>query len=205
MKSILVACFILIQTTLLFAQHKLENIIKVGSKLFYRIDVNDKHYDLTATVTRLDPVSFSWQIKDSANASGNITHTRKAFKRANSIQTKFIGGNTLLSKSTNLWLSKKLFRHFTSKNGKPTHIRLKGEDGEAINMGTYTGNNDLEITINGATQTIKEELAKPLVKMAGKYIPTGDELLAFYNSSKLPLILRIRADYYMQLIAVSSQ
>ncbi len=130
------------------------------------MNANDRHYDFIATVSTLHPFSFTWKIVDSANASGTIKNTMKAERKGTVLHTSFsLGDVNLNDKTTSLFVkSKNVYKQFAYHAGKPVTMQLS-EGGESEGMGTFTGNNDVEIKINGTPINVKEELVKPLVKL----------------------------------------
>ena len=82
---------------------------------------------------------------------------------------------------------------------------MKMNTGEALKkMGTYTeGNTELKILVNGEKETVEEQLAHEL---NNEGLPTGDDsFFTFYNSAKLPIILRMRNGFYIALKGIKTK
>ena len=71
-------------------------------------------------------------------------------------------------------------------------------------MGTYAEDNEeLKILVNGEKETVEEELAKEL---NGEGKPVGNDVFfTFNNSAKMPVILRMRNDFYIVLKEIKTK
>ncbi len=203
MKKLFLLQLILILSILCFAQVNIQSIVKPGTKLIYAVEANEQKYDFIITVKALTPaVIFDWEMTDQANNSGTITHTPTAMISASTMYNYFAPGSKILSDDMiSVWLSKNTFAALTkgSKN-----VMMKMNTGDAFKkMGTYTEQKELPILVNGEKETVEEQLAHEL---NDEGIPTGDDsFFTFYNSAKLPIILRMRNGFYIVLKEIKTK
>jgi len=204
MKKILPLCALLFLSILSFAQVSIQNLVKPGTKLIYAVEANEQKYDFIITVKTLTPaLVFDWEMTDRTNNNGTITHTPQAMISANTMYNYFAPGlKTLDDNTLSVWLSKNIFTGLT-KGSKS--VIMKMNTGESPKkMGTYKEDPDeLHIIVNGEKETVEEVIAKELNE-AGS--PVGDDtFFTFYNSAKLPLILRMRNDFYIVLKEIKTK
>ncbi len=194
---------LLILSITAFAQVNIQSLIKPGAKLFYAVEANGQKYDFIVTVKALTPaLVFDWEMTDRADNKGTITHTAAAMLSANTMYNYFSPGvKTLDDNTTSVWLSKNTFAGLM-KAGKGVMVKMNvGETPKK--MGTYTGNNEMEILVNGEKETIEEELSKEL---NDEGMPTMDDsFFTFYNSAKMPVILRMRNGFYIALKEIKTK
>ena len=204
MKKLFLLQLLLILSVLCLAQVNIQSLVKPGTKLIYAVEANEQKYDFIITVKALIPaVIFDWEMTDRANNSGTITHTPTAMISASTMYNYFTPGSKILSDDMiSVWLSKNTFAALTkgSKN-----VMMKMNTGEALKkMGTYTEDNtELKILVNGEKETVEEQLAHELNDGG---LPTGDDsFFTFYNSAKLPIILRMRNGFYIVLKGIKTK
>ena len=82
---------------------------------------------------------------------------------------------------------------------------LSGLWREPSNIGFVEGEKDFMVRVDGKQITIKEQFAKPKIKFHRKYQTTGEEYFTYYNSSQLPLILKMRTHFYIELLDIITQ
>jgi hypothetical protein len=185
------------------AQDRIEQYVKTGTKLMYRIDLNNRSYDMRVTVKNLKPFSFDYEIVDSANAKGTITHTPAGLTNGIILHNNFTAGSKILDeKTTSLLLSRKVFKNFSKHSRRPITIFFNGLWRESSRMGHADGEKDFMVRVNGKQLTIQQEYAKPKIKFHRGYQTTGEEFLTYYNSSQLPLILKLRTNFYIELLDI---
>ncbi len=191
-----------------FAQQQIDALIKPGTKLIYRLHIENKFYDLVATVKTVEPVfAYDWSIADSTNASGSVTHTVRGLNRGNVLHHQFkSGANTLNNKETSLVLSTKTFDRLTGRFNRPTAIHLNGSKSEQYNMGLFDEPDQIKLRVNGNEITINEEKVKSLGRLARQYVATGEEFFTFYRSRNFPLILRLKIlpSFEMEIIDINT-
>ncbi len=202
-KFTLLSGILLVLSLFSFAQVNLQSLIKPGTKLTYAVDANGQKYNFIVTVKALVPaLVFDWEMTDRANNNGTLTHTAAAMISANTMYNYFSPGTKTLSDDMiSVWLSKNTFAGLM-KAGKG--VMMKMNVGEAAKkMGTYTGANELEILVNGEKETIEEELANELNNEGTP--TTDDNFFTFYNSAKMPIILRMRNGFYIALKEIKTK
>ena len=204
MKKIFLFHALLILSILCFAQVNIQSLVKPGTKLIYAVEANEQKYDFIITVKALAPaLVFDWEMTDRINNSGTIIHTPQAMISASTMYNYFAPGPKTLDDNTiSVWLSKNTFTGLM-KAGKG--IIMKMNTGEAPKkMGTYAEDNaELNILVNGEKETVEEELAKELNEEA---LPKGDDsFFTFYKSAKMPIILRMRNDFYIVLKEIKTK
>lgn len=203
MKKIILLYALLIFCVLSFAQVRLESLVKPGTKMIYAVESGEQKYDFIVTVKALLPaLIFDWQMTEPVNTSGTITHTATAMVAGVTMYNYFSPGSKMLDdNSISVWLSKNSLTGLT-KAGK--WIMMKMNTGEAPKkMGSYTESKELKILVNGEKETVDEELAKELNEEG---LPKGEEeFFTFYNSSKLPIILRMRNGFYIALKEIKTK
>ena len=186
-----------------FAQVNIQTLIKPGAKLIYAVEANSQKYDFIVTVKALTPaLVFDWQMTDPINTNGTITHTAKAMISANTMFNYFSPGQKTLSDDMiSVWLSKNTFAG-VSKAGKGFMMKMNvGETPKK--MGTYTGSLELEILVDGEKETIEEELA---TELNNEGLPgLGDTFFTFYNSAKMPIILRMNNGFTIGLKEIKTK
>ena len=172
----------------------------------YRIDLNNKSYDMRVTVKSLKPYIFDYEIIDSANAKGKITHTSAGMANGIILHNNFTAGDKVLDeKTTSLWLSRATFKNFSRHSRRPITMFLNGLWRESSSMGYADGEKDFMVRINGRQITIQQEYAKPKIKFHRNYQTTGEEYLSYYNSSQLPIILKLRTNFYIELLDIINE
>jgi hypothetical protein len=185
------------------AQERIEQYVKTGTRLMYRIDLNNRSYDMRVTVKSLNPFVFDYEIIDSANAKGTITHTSAGMANGIILHNNFAAGNkTLDEKTTSLLLSRRVFKNFSSHKRRPIMMFLNGLWRESSRMGYADGEKDFMVRANGRQLTIQQEYARAKIKFGRGYETTGTEYLTYYNSSQLPIILKLRTNFYMELLDI---
>lgn len=202
-KAFLLYAF-LILSGFCFAQINLQSLIKPGTKLIYAVEANEQKYDFIITVKALTPsLVFDWEMTDRANNSGTITHTSTAMISANTMYNYFSPGSKTLDDNTiSVWLSKNSFTGLTKGS---MSVLMKMNTGEQLKkMGTYKEDPDeLKIMVNGEKETVEEQLAHELNNEGH---PTNDDsFFTFYNSAKLPIILRMRNGFYIVLKEIKTK
>ncbi len=204
MKKILLLPALLILSIFSFAQVNIQSLIKPGAKLIYAVEANEQRYDFIVTVKALVPaLIFDWEMTDRANHNGTITHTTAAMLSANTMYNYFTQGPKTLDDNTiSVWLSKNSFSALTKGSNS---VMMKMNTGEpAKKMGTYKEDPDeLHIIVNGEKETVEEEIAKEL-NAEGE--PVGDEVFfTFFNSAKMPIILRMRNGFSITLKEIKTK
>lgn len=204
MKKLFLLHTLLFLSILCFAQINLQSLIKPGTKLIYAVEANEQKYNFIITVKALAPaLVFDWEMTDRINNSGTIIHTPQAMISASTMYNYFAPGPKTLDDNTiSVWLSKNSFAGLM-KAGKG--IMMKMNTGEAPKkMGTYAEDNaELNILVNGEKETVEEELAKELNEEG---LPKGDDsFFTFYKSAKMPIILRMRNDFYIVLKEIKTK
>jgi hypothetical protein len=204
MKKILFLTALLMASVLSFAQVTLQSLVKPGTKLIYAVEANEQKYDFIVTVKSLTPVLvFDWQMTDPINTSGTITHTANAMISANTMYNYFTSGSKMLDdNTTSVWLSKNTFTNLM-KRGKGMMMKMNINE-SLVKMGTYKEDPDeLHIIVNGEKETVEEELAKELNEEGA---PKGDDtFFTFYNSAKMPIILRMKNGFYIALKEIKTK
>lgn len=197
LKALLILC------VFSFAQVRIEGLIKPGSKLIYAIESGEQKYNFIITVKALIPaLIFDWQMTDPINTSGTITHTPQAMISANTMYNYFTPGPKSIDDNTiSVWLSKNIFTGLM-KEGQG--VMMKMNTGETPKkMGTYTEAAELKIIVNGEKETVEEEMAKELNEEGQ---PKGDDVFfTFYNSTKMPVILRMKNGFTIVLKEIKTK
>ncbi|MEP7255099.1 MAG: hypothetical protein ABI666_04940 [Ferruginibacter sp.] len=204
MKKLLFLSGLLLFTVTIFAQVNIQALVKPGTKLIYAVEANEQKYDFIITVKALTPaLIFDWQMTDPINTSGTITHTATAMISANTMYNYFVSGSKMLDdNSISVWLSK---NSFTSLTKGSKSVMMKMNTGESLKkMGTYKEDPDeLHIIVNGEKETVEELIAKEL---NAEGAPIGDDtFFTFFNSVKMPIILRMRNGFYIALKEIKTK
>ncbi len=204
MKKIFLPAVFMIVSVISFAQVTLQSLIKPGTKLIYAVEANGQNYDFIVTVKALTPaLIFDWQMTDPVNTNGTITHTANAMISANTMYNYFSSGSKMLDDNTiSVWLSKNTFTNLMKK-GKGAMMKMNTNE-SLTKMGTYKEDPDeLHIIVNGEKETVEEELAKELNEEGA---PKGDDtFFTFYNSAKMPIILRMKNGFYIALKEIKTK
>ncbi|TDH19719.1 hypothetical protein EXU57_22710 [Segetibacter sp. 3557_3] len=175
-------------------------VIKAGTTLLYRMDVSDRHFDVEVVVKSVSPFAYQWRIIDSANATGSIQHTEQGSRSANFLNAAFVPGDLSMNDNTSsLILSTNTYRSAGKRNRKPFKLQLK--QGVETLVRTVESSK-VQVKLNGQVTDLKTLRIKPVVKLAGKYISTGEELISVYDSRELPIIIQLRNGYYLELLEI---
>ncbi len=208
-KLTILSCLLLILSIVSFAQVNLQSLIKPGTKLIYAVEANGQKYDFVVTVKALVPaLVFDWEMTDRANNNGTITHTAAAMISANTMYNYFSpGSKTLDDNTSSVWISKNTFTGLT-KGSKNVMIKMNTNEG-LKKMGTAGSGDDekeeseLKIIVNGEKETIEEQVAIEL-NTEGRPISEG-ALFSFYNSAKMPIILRMQNGFSIVLKEIKTK
>jgi len=205
MKKILFSHILLIISIFSFAQVRLEGLVKPGTKLIYAVEANEQRYDFIVTVKTLTPaLVFDWQMTDPVNTSGTITHTPAAMISANTMYNYFAAGQKALDDNTiSVWLSRNTFTSLTkgSKN-----VMMKMNTNEPLKkMGTEEREDlgEIKIMVNGEKETIEKVMALELNE-EGHPMAEG-AFFSFYNSVKMPVILRMKNGFSITLKEIKTK
>lgn len=204
MKKILLVPALLIFSIFSFAQVNIQSLIKPGTKLIYAVEANLQKYDFIVTVKAITPaLIFDWQMTDPVNTSGTITHTSAAMLSANTMYNYFTPGEKTLDDNTiSVWLSKNIFTALT-KEGKGVIMKMNTNEAPK-KMGAYKEDPDeLHIIVNGEKETVEEKIVKE-INDAGTPV-SGEVYFTFYNSVKMPIILRMMNGFYIALKEIKTK
>ena len=72
-------------------------------------------------------------------------------------------------------------------------------------VGFAKSEKDFMVRVNGKQITIQQQYAKPKIKFNRNFETTGDEYFSYYNSAKLPLILKMRTSFYIELLDIINE
>ena len=199
MKKTLFFHVLLVFSVFSFAQARLEGLVKPGSKLIYAVETNEQKYDFIVTIRSLTPaLVFDWEMTDPVNTSGTISHTPQAMIAANTMYNYFAAGQKILDDNTiSVWLSKNILTGLT-KGGR--NVMMKMNTNEPFKkIGTEEKENlsELKIIVNGEKETIEEVLAQELNEEG--HPMTDGAFFSFYNSAKMPVILRMKNGFSITL------
>lgn len=203
-KMLLFAAFAFLSSAL-FAQANLQALVKPGTKLIYAVESGDQKYNFIVTVKKLVPaVEFDWEMTEPASISGSIIHTPTAMMTGNAMYNYFKPGpKTLDDQTLSVWLSKSVFAGL-KKEGKGVMMKMN-TDAQLKRMGTYSENDhELNIIVDGEKDTVEEE---PVAELndEGNPIAKDQNYFTFFDSPKLPIILRMKTDFYIVLKEVRTK
>ncbi len=182
-----------------FAQANLQALVKPGTKLIYAVQANEQRYDFIVTVKKLTPaVEFDWEMTESASGKGSIIHSPEAMLTGNTMYNYFSPGIKKLDDQTlSVWLSKATFAAL-KKEGKGAMMKMNTDD-HLKKMGTYSEEeSELHVIIDGEKETIEEELVAEL-NDEGAPVAKEEMFFSFFDSVKLPIILRMQNGFYIAL------
>ncbi len=171
-----------------FSQVNLLTVIKPKTQLVYLVQSGEQTYYFMVNVKEVAPaVIFDWEMTEPASIKGSITHTVTAMASATTMHNVFKPGDITLDDNTiSVWLSKATFAGLR-KSGAMISMNA----GEAPKKIGLTGESKtVKILLNGQKETVDEEIAKEL-SAEGDPVKT-DEFISFYNSVKMPVILRMK-------------
>lgn len=192
-----------------FAQVRLEGLVKPGARLIYAVEANEQRYDFIVTVKTLTPaLVFDWQMTDPVNTSGTITHTATAMISANTMYNFFSSGPKTLDDNTiSVWLSKNTFTGLT-KGSKQVMMKMNTNEG-LKKMGAAEDDDDnddeseIKIIVNGEKETIGETVATELNDEGHPF--SDGAIFSFYNSAKMPVILRMKNGFSITLKEIKTK
>lgn len=193
--SFLALCFIS------FAQVNLQTLIKPGAKLIYSVDAGGQKYDFIVTVKTLVPaVVFDWAMTNDSKSSGTITHTAPAMTSANTMYNYFSPGAKSLDDNTlSVWISKNTFTALT-KGIKSVMLKMNTNE-EAKKMAvTNEDPEELKIIVDGEKDTIEEFMATD-ASGGG----SDQTYFTFSTSAKMPVILRMKNEFYIVLKEIKTK
>lgn len=205
MKKLFFLCSFLLFTAATFAQANLQALVKPGTKLIYAVEANEQRYDFIVTIKKLTPaVEFDWEMTESAAGKGSIIHTAEAMLTGNTMYNYFSPGIKKLDDQTlSVWLSKSTFAAL-KKEDRGAMIKMN-TDASLKKMGTYSEEeSELHVVIDGEKETIEEELVAELNE-EGAPVAKEETFFSFFDSAKLPIILRMRNGFYIVLKEVRTK
>lgn len=149
-------------------------------------------------------MEFDWEMTESAAGKGSIIHTAEAMLTGNTMYNYFSPGIKKLDDQTlSVWLSKATFAAL-KKEGKGTMIKMN-TDASLKKMGRYSDEeSELHVVIDGEKETIEEELVAEL-NDEGQPVAKEETFFSFFDSAKLPIILRMRNGFYIVLKEVRTK
>ncbi|MEO6253050.1 MAG: hypothetical protein ABIO79_07085 [Ferruginibacter sp.] len=209
MKKIFFLLSLLMLGIFSFAQVNIQALIKPATKLIYAVEANGLKYDFIVTIKALNPaLVFDWEMTDRAGNSGTITHTPAAMIAANTMYNYFSPGPKALDDNTlSVWISKNTFTGLTKGS---MNVMMKMNTNEGLKkMGMAGGDEDkdeeseLNIIVNGEKETVEEKIAQEL-NAEGRAVGEG-ALFSFYNSAKMPIILRMRNGFNIVLKEIKTK
>lgn len=161
---------------------------------------------MRVVVKKIDPFIFEYEVIDSANAKGTITHTKAGMKNGIVLHNDFTTGDKVLDdKTISGILSQKIFENLSKRKRRPVTIFLKGLSSEPVRIGFADREEDFIVRVNGKQVTIKQEYARAKIKFHNKFETTGENYFTYYNSAKLPLILKMRTGFYIELLDIINE
>ena len=203
MKKTVLFFALLLVSLFSFAQVNIQGLIKPGTKLIYAVEANGLKYDFIVTIKALNPaVVFDWQMTDREGNYGTITHTPTAMISGNTMYNYFSPGlKTLDDNTLSVWISKNTFTALTKKpmsamismntNESPKTMGITEAEAERDDL------SQLKIIVNGEKETIEEKIAVEL-NAEGHAIADG-AMFSFFNSAKMPIILRMKNEFSIVL------
>jgi len=203
-KLALIAAYFFFAATAI-AQANLQALVKPGTKLIYAVESGDQKYNFIVTVKKLVPVvEFDWEMTAPASMNGSIVHTAAAMMTGNIMYNYFTPGpKTLDDQTLSVWLSKAAYAGL-KKEGKGTMLKMTA-DGPMKRMGIYSDDDhELQILVDGEKDTVEEEPAAEL-NDEGNPMAKDQNYFTFYDSGKLPIILRMKTDFYIVLKEVRTK
>ncbi|MEO7308317.1 MAG: hypothetical protein ABIR78_07305 [Ferruginibacter sp.] len=205
MKKMIFLSALLMQGIFSFAQVNFQGLIKPGTKLIYAVEANGMKYDFMVTIKTLNPaLVFDWEMTDRAGNSGSITHTASAMISANTMYNYFSPGlKTLDDNTMSVWISKNTFTGLTKGT---MNVMMKMNTNEELKkMGVTNADqeSELKIIVNGEKETVEEKIAQEL---NGEGHPVAEgALFSFYNSAKMPIILRMQNGFNIVLKEIKTK
>lgn len=188
MKKFFLLPVLLMLCGLCFSQVNLLTVVKPGTQLLYLVQSGEQQYYFIVKVKTIAPaVAFDWEMTEPASIKGSITHTAAAMASATTMHNMFKPGDVTLDDNTiSVWLSKATFA-----NLRKSGAMLSMNAGEAPKKMGLTGESKtIKILLDSQKETVEEEMAKEL-NAEGDPVKT-DEFISFYNSVKMPVILRMK-------------
>lgn len=204
MKKIFILSGLLVFSIFSFAQVNLQSVIKPGTKLIYAVEAGAEKYDFIVTIKALVPaLIFDWEMTNDSKSNGTLTHTAQAMISANTMYNYFApGAKTLDDNTMSVWLSKNSFTALTK--GTKSVVMSMNVSEAPKNMANFSEDpKELKIIVNGEKETVEELLVKE-VNAQGK--PKGDEtFFTFSTSAKMPIIIRMKNDFYIALKEIKTK
>jgi hypothetical protein len=176
-------------------------LIKPGTKLIYSVEAGAQKYDFIVTVKTITPaVVFDWAITNDKKSSGTITHTAPAMVSANAMYNYFSPGAKILDDNTlSVWISKNTFNSLT-KGTRSVMMKMNINE-EARKMGVAEEDpGELKIIVDGEKETIEEFMATD-ISGAG----ADQTYFTFSTSAKMPVILRMKNEFYIVLKEIKTK
>ena len=186
--------------TLQAQQFNLGAVIKPGSELIYDVKNKGTHYTLTIRITHKSGKSFSW-IRSAPFLDSGSVQQRHGVKDGDILISELIAGDQYLDKDcSSIWLSRRVYDHFTRNFGKPIRIYGFGKSDSALEMGTFTGTIPMDLLVDGKPVSISAELVECLKREGMGYRVGPDELcMYYYPDPEFPVILGLSLGIIMQL------
>jgi hypothetical protein len=201
MKKLILVCLTLIAATYSYAQVKLENLIKPGTRLVYAVNANGSTYDFVVTIKDVNGASFDWEMGSPADQKGTIIHTPKALKEGNKMYNYFVSETKTLDDQTlSVWISQKVYG-ILAKNTDAVKMCLYDPLDEPLFVKTF-GDGEFVIRVNGEALRINDKMVRFAKKAKnGTWVidQSNDDFFTYYNSATCPIILRMRDKFTLTL------
>lgn len=206
MKRLLILLLTLASFSSSHAQVKLEDVVKPGCKLIYAVSANGSNYDFIVTVKDLKGSSFDWEMSAPANQKGTIIHTAKAQKDAYKMYNYFASETKKLDDLTlSVWISQKVFN--TLVKGEGIKMCMYDPLDEPQLMRNF-GDGEFVIRVDGDAFRVNDKMIRFAKKTrTNTYVvdQSNDDYFTFYNSIKLPIILRMRDKFTLTLKEIKTK
>lgn len=204
MRKIIFLFASLLLSAVSFAQVNLQTLIKPGTKLIYAVEAGEQKYDFIVTVKALIPaLVFDWEMTNDNKSNGTITHTAAAMISANTLYNYFApGAKTLDDNTLSVWISKNTFTGLT-KGTKSVMLKMNTNEEPKKMAVTKEDPAELKIIVNGEKETVEEFTANDVNAAAAA---AEDQVyFTFSNSSKMPIILRMKNGFYIALKEIKTK
>ena len=189
-----------------YAQVKLEEIIKPGSRLIYQVTSGRGNYDFVITVKDLKGSSFEWEMGSPMDTKGTIIHTDKALQSAYKMYNYFQSETKKLDDQIlSVWLSQKMFKDLT-KAAEGVKVCMYDPLDEPKLM-KYFMDGEFSVKIDGKGAKITDKVVRPAKKSGAKWIidPSNDDSFSYYNSASFPVILRMHTNFTSALKEIKTK
>lgn len=165
--------------------------------LVYEMNYLNTIYTYEMSIFKDDSIGLvvNWKMKNGAGKSGKMTITDNAYQNATQLQMGFQSGDKVLDKAVNLFLSKKLFGEFASKN--VANVFLSPTDGNPVKL-IKQENSFTNCMVNG-------QIEKLFTSTVTGFRNGKPVKIAYWDNADFPVVLSSEQEIALKLVEIRTK